>query len=240
MAALLLGGGGAPTPTATVAFSQGAPTPTADSGFGFTRALEGGAHDAWGGKNANGNGAAPPADDTVTAALVNPKPGRKSMAPVPPGNRRVTMGIQGVQGIAHPADRRKSRAPFALPNATQMLGGATPTVDLDSRGKNVMGTNTFDFVYGGNPSGSTPTVTAAVFNATPASLARDVEELNAEHQQEIDDANAKLPALQRTFSDRNRIRAEIGTLLTLGLSLSLSLSLGLFLSLSLFLSLTHT
>ena len=61
-------------------------------------------------------------------------------------------------------------------------------------------------------------------------------------QQEIDDANAKLPALQRTFSDRNRIRAEIGTLLTLGLglSLSLSLSLGLFLSLSLFLSLTHT
>ena len=71
-----------------------------------------------------------------------------------------------MQGIAHPADRRKSRAPFALPNATQMLGGATPTVDLDSRGKNVMGTNTFDFVYGGNPSGSTPTITAAVFNPT--------------------------------------------------------------------------
>ena len=78
----------------------------------------------------------------------------------------MTMGIQGVQGIAHPADRRKSRAPFALPNATQMLGEATMTVDLDGRGKNVMGTNTFDFVYGGNPSGSTPTVTAAVFNPT--------------------------------------------------------------------------
>ena len=171
-ATVQFGNGGAPTPTATVAFSQGAPTPTADSGFGFTRALEGGAHDAWGQKRErNGaappaDGAAPPADVTVTAALVNPKPGRKSMAPVPPGNRRVTMGIQGVQGIAHPADRRKSRAPFALPNATQMLGGATPTVDLDSRGKNVMGTNTFDFVYGGNPSGSTPTVTAAVFNPT--------------------------------------------------------------------------
>jgi hypothetical protein len=34
------------------------------------------------------------------------------------------------------------------------------TVDLDGRGKNVMGTNTFDFVYGGNAFGSTPTVTA--------------------------------------------------------------------------------
>ena len=72
----------------------------------------------------------------------------------------MTMGIQGVQGIAHPADRRKSRAPFAMPNATQMLGEATMTVDLDGRGKNVMGTNTFDFVYGGNAFGSTPTVTA--------------------------------------------------------------------------------
>ena len=174
------GPGGAPTPTATVAFSQGAPTPTADSGFGFTRALEGGAHDAWGGKNAPQG-----ADVTVTGgALVNPKPGRKSMAPVPPGNRRMTMGIQGVQGIAHPADRRKSRAPFALPNATQMLGEATMTVDLDGRGKNVMGTNTFDFVYGGNPSGSTPTVTA-VFQGNRDEAKKDDVDLNLSDSFEI-------------------------------------------------------
>ena len=63
-ATVQFGNGGAPTPTATVAFSQGAPTPTADSGFGFTRALEGGAHDAWGGKHAEGG--APSADVTVT------------------------------------------------------------------------------------------------------------------------------------------------------------------------------
>ena len=150
-ATVQFGGDGAPTPTATVAFSAGAPTPTNDSGFGFTRALEGGAHDAWGGQRKGAEAAAAAAAKTNT---------RKSMAPVPPGNRRMTMGIQGVQGIAHPADRRKSRAPFAMPNATQMLGEATMTVDLDGRGKNVMGTNTFDFVYGGNAFGSTPTVTA--------------------------------------------------------------------------------
>mmetsp|Transcript_3405 Transcript_3405/g.15738 ORF Transcript_3405/g.15738 Transcript_3405/m.15738 type:complete len:919 (-) Transcript_3405:904-3660(-) len=151
-ATVQFGGDGAPTPTATVAFSAGAPTPTNDSGFGFTRALEGGAHDAWGGQRKG-------AEATAAAAAAKTNT-RKSMAPVPPGNRRMTMGIQGVQGIAHPADRRKSRAPFAMPNATQMLGEATMTVDLDGRGKNVMGTNTFDFVYGGNAFGSTPTVTA--------------------------------------------------------------------------------
>ena len=66
-ATVQFGGDGAPTPTATVAFSAGAPTPTNDSGFGFTRALEGGAHDAWGGQRKGAEAAAAHARSATVA-----------------------------------------------------------------------------------------------------------------------------------------------------------------------------
>lgn len=50
--------------------------------------------------------------------------------------------------------------------------------------------------------------------AAASETSAKLKEVIRARQQEIDDANAKLPALQRTFSDRNRIRAEIGTLQT--------------------------
>jgi len=50
--------------------------------------------------------------------------------------------------------------------------------------------------------------------AAASETSGQLKELIAGRNQEIDAATAKLPALQRTFSDRNRIRAEVGTLQT--------------------------
>jgi hypothetical protein len=156
---LPVGGDNGPTErTGTIAFGEegaaGALTPTG-SDFGFTRMLEGeGAHDAWGGQRPSMGGA------ELTAALQRPQSMAAAAAAENANRRRMTMNVKGVQGIAHPADRRKSRAPFNMPDG--VADGETMTVDLDNRGAKILGNDTFEFVYGGGGAGApTPTNTSA-------------------------------------------------------------------------------
>ena len=140
--------------TPTVNFpppGAGGPTPTATalSDFNFTSALEAGAHGVWGAARDTPGGGVNGVTMTVemTQAL-NAR--RKSMAAQAlERKRRMTLGVKGVAGFAHPADRRKSRAPFAMPHGISPGGAHTMTVDLDANGAKVMGKDTFEFVYGG-------------------------------------------------------------------------------------------
>ena len=138
-------GDNGPTETGTIGFGggegAGAPTPTG-SDFGFTRMLEGGAaHDAWGAQRPSIGGA------ELTAALQQRRQSMAAAAAAENNRRRMTLGVNAVQGLAHPADRRKSRAPFNMPDG--VADGETMTVDLDNRGLKVLGNDTFEFVYGG-------------------------------------------------------------------------------------------
>jgi hypothetical protein len=159
-----IGGGGddGPTETGTIAFGEGAtagaPTP-AGSDFAFTHMLEGGdGHDAWGGQRLSMGGVELTAawqrrestatGEQATASFADADQHQQRGERAGANRRRMTLGVKAVQGIAHPADRRKSRAPFNMPDEENI------TMDLDDRAAKIMSNDTFEYLYRGGSDGA--------------------------------------------------------------------------------------